>query len=381
MKLAAIICEYNPFHNGHKFHIEETRRKIGADGIIAIMSGNLMQRGDVAIFDKTLRAKAAVLGGADLVIELPCIYSSASAEFFALNAVKILNALGMVDYLSFGAEKADSSALVKIGELLADEPSQLSDKIKQLSATGLSYPAARSRAVGEYLGAEYADILSTPNNILGIEYCKALVRTKSHIAPFPVLRYGAEHDSDVASDRIASATYIRQLLQKGETENANQFVPQFATELFKDVKIHSLKALEKAILAYLIRTPAEELKNVPDVSEGLENRIKEAALVSDTLDDLIDKVKTKRYTHSRIRRILLSAYFGISRQMREIEPQYISILAHNETGQKIIAEAKKTATLPIVRNTSQVNKLKNPLIKSLWEQERIFDNLYNLTEI
>ena len=169
--------------------------------------------------------------------------------------------------------------------------------------------------------------------------------------------------------------------QNGETENAKQFVPPFATELFKDTKIHSLKALEKAILAYLIRTPAEELKNVPDVSEGLENRIKEAALVSDTLDDLIDKVKTKRYTHSRIRRILLSAYFGISRQMREIEPQYISILAHNETGQKIIAEAKKTATLPIVRNTSQVNKLKNPLIKSLWEQERIFDNLYNLTEI
>ena len=381
MKLAAIICEYNPFHNGHQFHIEETRQKTDAEGIVAIMSGNLMQRGDVAIFDKALRAKAAVLGGANLVIELPASYSSASAEFFALNAIKILNALGNVDYLSFGAENADAASLAKIGELLAKEPAELSDKIKQLLSTGLSFPVARSCAVGEFLGAEYADILSTPNNILGIEYCKALARTNSSITPFPILRCGAAHDSQTTSEKFASATYIRSLLQSGEADKAKQFVPDFATELFKNAKIHSLKALEKAIIAYLIKVPLEELKNAPDVSEGLENRIKEAALVASTLEELIDNVKTKRYTHSRIRRILLSAYFGISRQMRESEPQYISILAHNETGQKIIAQAKKTATLPIVRNTSQVNKLKNPLVKSLWEQERVFDNIYNLTEI
>ncbi len=379
MTLAAIICEYNPFHNGHQFHIEETRRKTGADGIVAIMSGNFVQRGDVAIFDKQTRSRAAVLGGADLVIELPAAYSSASAEFFASNAVKILNALGNIDFLSFGAEIADTDSLMKIAELLANEPAELSAKIKQFLKGGLSYPVARGLAVGEILGQEYSDIMSSPNNILGIEYCKALIKTQSSVSPCPVLRQGADHDSKFASESIASATLARQLLSEGK--NATQFLPEFAAELYKDAKIHSLAALEKAILAYLIKTPAEELAKAPDISEGLENRIKEAALTSDTLDGLIDKIKTKRYTHSRIRRIILSAYLGITDEMRRREPQYISILAHNEIGQKIIARAKKTAALPIVRNTSQINKLKNPLIKSLWEQERIFDKIYNLTEI
>ncbi len=379
MKLAAIICEYNPFHNGHQFHIEETRRITKADGIVAIMSGNLVQRGDVAIFDKALRAKAAVLGGADLVIELPAVYSSASAEFFALNAIKILNALGTIDCLSFGAESADADALVKIADLLADEPDEFSNKIKQLLTEGLSFPTARSRAVGEVLGKKYQDILSTPNNILGIEYCKALKTTHSNLSPCPILRQGADHDSNQTSDSIASATYVRELLQNGEC--TRQFVPDFAAELFNDAKKHSLKALERAIIAHLVKTSAEVLRSVADVSEGLENRIKDAALESRTLDELVGKVKTKRYTHSRIRRIVLAAYFGITEDMRKAEPQYINILAHNETGQKIIAEAKKTAALPIVRNTSQVNKLKNPIIKSTWERERLFDKIYDLTEI
>ncbi len=379
MTLAAIICEYNPFHNGHQFHIKETRRQTKADGIVAIMSGNLVQRGDVAIFDKRLRARTAVLGGADLVIELPAMYSSASAEFFALNAIKILNAFGTIDYLSFGAENADANTLLKIAKLFADEPAELSNKIKQNTSNGLSYPVARSRAASDILGGEYADILSTPNNILGIEYCKSLLLTDSKIKPCPILRNGAFHDSNVTSEGIASATYIRELLYSGK--DAEQFMPDFAAEIFKDAKIHSLQVLEKAILAHLIKIPSEELKKVPDVSEGLENRIKDAALVSNTLEELIDRIKTKRYTHSRIRRIILSAYFGLSRDMRCTEPQYINILAHNETGQKIIAEAKKLSALPIVRNTSQVNKLKNASIKSLWERERLFNQIYDLTEI
>ena len=378
MTLAAIICEYNPFHNGHKFHIEETRRQTKADGVVAIMSGNLVQRGDIAVFDKTVRAKAAVLGGADLVIELPAAYSSASAEFFGTNAVKILNALGIIDYLSFGTENADTDTLIKIAKFLAAEPLELSAAIKRNISDGLSYPTARSRAVGEILGKEYEDILNTPNNILGIEYCKALNAVNSPIKPCPILRRGAAHDSKVASENIASATYIRELIQGGK--DTTQFIPDFAAEIYKTAKVHSLKVLEKAILAQLIKTPAEELKNIADVTEGLENRIKDAALVSDTLEELLDNIKTKRYTHSRIRRIVLSAYFGITDEMRRAEPQYINILAHNEKGQKIIANAKKTVALPIVRNTSQVNRLKNPLIKSLWERERIFDKIYKFTE-
>ncbi len=381
MKLAAIICEYNPFHNGHQFHIEETRNITKADGVVAIMSGNFVQRGDVAVFDKTIRAKAAVLGGADLVIELPAAYASASAEFFAINAVKILNALGTIDFLSFGAENADSEALEKIADLLTNEPEELSFEIKQLLDEGLSYPAARSRAVGKILGKTYENILATPNNILGIEYCKALKLTHSSVKPCPILRRGAHHDSNVASETIASATHIRELLTNGNADTAHKFIPDFVIELFDNASIHSIKPLEKAIIAHLIKIPADELKKIADVSEGLENRIKEAALVSQSLEELIDRIKTKRYTHSRIRRIILAAYLSITQDMRCTEPQYINVLAHNEMGQKIIAHSKKTATLPIVRNTSQINKLKNPFIKSIWEQERIFDRIYDLTEL
>ncbi len=381
MKTAAIICEYNPFHNGHKFHIEETRRRTGADAVVAIMSGNFVQRGDLAVFDKRLRAKTAILGGADLVLELPTVYASASAEFFACNAVKILNALGTVDFLSFGAETDEPDRIIQIAQLLASEPESFSDRIKAHLSAGLSYPAARSRAIGEALGTDAERILSTPNNILGIEYCKALIQTDSCIKPCPILREGAAHDSNITSNRIASATHIRDLIQNSQWSKAKKFIPGFAAEIFETAPIHSIKTLEKAILCELIKTPADRLKAIADISEGLENRIKEAALTSQTLDELVDSIKTKRYTHSRIRRIVLSAYLGITSEMRNCPPQYIHILAHNEIGQKIISAAKKSATLPIVRNTSQVNKLKDPLIKSLWEQERVFDNIYDMAKI
>ena len=381
MKTAAIICEYNPFHNGHKFHIEETRRKTGADSVIAIMSGNFVQRGDIAVFDKSIRAKAAILGGADLVIELPALYSSASAEFFAYNAVKILNSLGTVDFLSFGAETLDPCQITQIAKFLAEEPSEFSDKMKHYFSEGLSFPAARSKALSEFWGTEAEKIISTPNNILGIEYAKALYLTNSSISPCPILRKGAAHDSTLTSGNIASATYIRDLIQKNQWPNFKNFIPDFAAGLFSEARVHSIKSLEKAILCELIKAPTDRLKSISDVSEGLENRLKEAALTSRTLEELIDKVKTKRYTHSRIRRIVLSAYLGITKELRQTPPQYIKILEHNGVGQKIIAHAKKSATLPIVRNTSQVNKLKNPFIKNQWELERTFDSIYDMSVI
>ncbi len=381
MKLAAVICEYNPFHNGHKFHIEETRQKTKADAIVAIMSGNFVQRGDLAIFDKSLRAEAAISCGADLVLELPTLYASASAEFFAHNAIKILNALGGIDFLSFGAESCHTHLIMQIAKLLADEPEYLSAKIKQNLTEGLSYPAARSKALGEVLGRNAEDVLSTPNNILGIEYAKALIQTGSSITPCPILRQGAAHDSNLASKNIASATYVRKLIYSNNWTAAKEYIPGSAAELFEKAQVHSIKALENAILCELIKVPAHKLKSISDVSEGIENRIKEAALTSHTLDELIDKVKTKRYTHSRIRRIVLSAYLGITKELRQTPPQYIHILNHNEIGQKIIAAAKKSTALPLVRNTSQINKLKDPLVKTQWELQRTFDNIYNLAKI
>ncbi|MBQ7097338.1 MAG: nucleotidyltransferase family protein, partial [Clostridia bacterium] len=210
---------------------------------------------------------------------------------------------------------------------------------------------------------------------------KALLSSKSAIIPVAVKRTGANHDSDEAKDGFSSATNLRKLILSGDTETALSYIPQGCHHIFKNAEIHSLTAMEKSIIAELIKMPLSQLAQTPDVNEGIENRIKSAALNAKSLEELTDSIKTKRYTHSRIRRILLTAYLGITESDRHNPIPYLKILAHNQKGQELISKMKKTASLPIVRNTSQVNKLKNPEIKSFWERERIFDNLYQLFKI
>lgn len=378
MKVAAIICEYNPFHKGHKFQIGRTKELRGADAVVGIMSGNFVQRGDVAIFSKELRAKAAISAGMDLVIELPTVFAMQSAEFFAKNAVKIADSLGIVDVLSFGTECDNVDSIVKIAEFLCDEPAEFSGYVKSCLANGMSYPSARADAVKRLMGDDYSNILSSPNNILGIEYCKALHNLKSSITPVAIERTGCSHDSDTASGGFASATHIRSLIMSGAKDAALSYIPTECVNIFENAPIHNADRMKKAILAEIIKMPPKKLADISDVSEGMENRIKDAALSTDSLDELFDAVKTKRYTHSRIRRIILSAYLGITNKDRSLSPSYIKILDHNETGQELIRQMKKTASLPIVRNTSQVNKLNNPEIKALWERERIFDKVYEM---
>ncbi len=378
MKTAAIICEYNPFHKGHAYQIARTRELCGADFVIAIMSGNYVQRGDVAIFSKELRAQAAIACGADLVIELPTVYAMQSAEFFAKGGVSIANATGLVDFLSFGTECDDINKIQSISKLLAQEPEEISHAVKQNAAKGLSYPAARAEAVAQILGRDAYEIISTPNNILAVEYCKALYSSKSTITPIAVKRTGADHDANEAKDGFSSATNLRKLILSGHTETALSYIPQECHHIFRNAEIHSLNTMEKSIIAELIKMPISQLAQTPDVSEGIENRIKSAVLDAKNLEELTDNIKTKRYTHSRIRRILLMAYLGITESDRQAPVPYLKILAHTQKGQELISKMKKSASLPIVRNTSQINKLKSPQIKSYWERERIFDKLYQL---
>lgn len=378
MKVAAIICEYNPFHKGHKYQVDRTKTLYGADAVIGIMSGNFVQRGDVAVFSKELRAKAAVAAGVDLVIELPTVFAMQSAEFFAKNAVKIADSLGVVDMLSFGAECDDCSHIEKIAKLLCDEPDEFSDCIKLCLANGLSYPAARAKAVEKSLGTDFAETISSPNNILAVEYCKALYSLGSSITPVAIKRTGCNHDSDTATDGFASATYIRNLILSGDLGTALSYIPSECADIFRDNPPYSTDKMEKAILAELIKMPLDRLAHISDVSEGMENRIKEKAGLAASVAELADLVKTKRYTHSRIRRIILSAYLGITDADRNLSPSYIKILDHNQTGQELIRKMKKTSSLPVVRNTSQINKLKNQEIKALWERERIFDKVYEM---
>ncbi len=376
MKTAAIICEYNPFHNGHKYHIEQTKKLCGADAVIALMSGNFVQRGDAAIFEKTARANAAIRGGADLVLELPTVFAMQSAEFFAKHAVFILSSLNFIDFLSFGAEDNDAEKLCQIAEILADEPKEFSETLKQKLEGGASFPVARQEALISILGKHIAKIISEPNNILAVEYLKALRKTESTIKPIAIERKGAHHNSQSPDSDIASASYIRtQILSGGDAE---QFIPSYCHEIFKNEKIHSIKNMEKSIIAEILKTPSGILSQISDVSEGMENRIKDKAAFYSDLASLADAVKTKRYTHSRIRRILLSAYLGITNEDRNQTAPYIKILAHNEVGQKLIREIKKTASLPLVRNTSQINKLNSSTAKAFWERERIFDMIYEM---
>lgn len=379
MKIAAIICEYNPFHNGHKYQLDEVRRICGENtAVIALMSGNYVQRGDVAIFNKTSRAAAAIQGGVDLVLELPVYYATQSAEFFAKGAACLLNSLGFVDYLAFGAESANLQLVESLAELFCTEPPDFSEKLSELCDTGMSFPSARAKTVENFLGKDAAELLNEPNNILAVEYCKALKALKSPIKPLLIQRTGAMHHEHHATDGIASATHIRSLISEGKTDEAFSYIPESCLEIFKNERIYSIKSMEKAILAEIIKMSPEVLRKIPDAGEGLENRIKEKALTANGIEELADAIKTKRYTHSRIRRILLSAYLGITTADRNSAPRYIKILAHNETGQALIRKAKKAASLPLVRSTSQINKLCDPFAKEIWERERIFDLIYEL---
>lgn len=354
MRVLGIISEYNPFHNGHKYQIEQAKLKTGADYVVVVMSGSFVQRGTAAICDKWSRAKMALLGGADLIIELPVIYSMQSAEYFAKGAVEILNALGVVDYLSFGVENDNIDELSNVAQILLDEPQNYKTALNNALATGISFPSAREIALKEYTGID--NILGTPNNILAIEYIKALMRISSKIKPVAVLRKGAMHDS-VGEGNITSASHIRSLLLESGLESIKKYVPDYVYEIL-EAEIENGKApitinsLETAIIACLRTIPLCELAQIRDVTEGLENRIKQAANICTTLDDIINFAKTKRYTHSRLRRIISNTLLGITKATEDMPPQYIRVLGMNNNGKAILKIAKDTATLPIIIKTA-----------------------------
>jgi len=367
LKVAGIICEYNPFHLGHKFHIEETRRITGADYVVAIMSGNFVQRGDIAIYDKLSRAKTACQNGADLVIELPAIYSLAGAEIFASKAVEILMGLNCIDYLSFGAETDNISELERVTDIILTEDEEYKAKLSQALGQGLSFASAREIAVG-------SDLLKTPNNILAVEYIKAIKNLGASFSPVAVKRC-VSHDSDEVSGKFTSASNIRAEIKMGHFDLAKKYVPQ---GFDFSQKPHFIEDLEKSIISSLLLKTPEELRLISDVSEGLENRILKCAKECSGFIELCDAVKSKRYAHSRIRRILLHSYLGITAEIQKEAPAYIRIIDFNSKGQELLNKIKQATDLPLVKNTSDVNRLKNPVIKNQWDRELLFDKIFNL---
>ncbi len=340
MKTAAVICEYNPFHNGHKYQLEQTR-SLGATHIAAVMSGSFTQRGDAAVFDKYVRAKTALENGADLVLELPVKYSLCAAEGFARGAVGIISALGCVDMLSFGSECGSIPALREAAG--AVEYAVKTPEFQILMEGGKSYPAALAEAVNKYYTKDVYDIISSPNNTLAVEYIKALDDIGSHIEPVTIRREGAGHDSGEETSRFISASLIRKKILAGE--RYAEFAPESAAPAA------DIKRLETAILAKLRGMRQEDLEQVYDAAQGLAERLYKAARKACTLDELYFLAKTKRYTLARIRRAVLCAFLGVEKKMLLEKDAYIHILGMNGRGREILAAAK-SAGCPLPMDTS-----------------------------
>ena len=358
MQFAGIVSEYNPFHNGHEYHIQETRRQ-GATHIVAVISGHLVQRGETAVFSKWTRARAAILGGVDLVLELPAVCSCGPAERFARGAVSILSALGLPGALSFGSEAGDISALSSCGEAL--EAIDGSPELRQYLSQGYSFPNARTLALAQRYGPETAELLQSPNNILAVEYLKALAATSSPLAPMAIRRNGPAHDGRTADGGLASASYIREACRRASVRQIAPFVPQKAYPLYRRDYALGLwsppgKGLAAAALYHLQTLSRSQLAQLPDMSEGLENKLWKAARQARTMDELFAMVKSKRYPLSRIRRVVFCALLGITAELAGESPPYLRVLAFNERGQELLHGAKKTAKLPVYHSFAKLER-------------------------
>ena len=377
MNAAGIVAEFNPFHNGHARIIAEARSALGEDcAVICVMSGNFVQRGEAAVIRKHARARCAVMCGADLVIELPVPYVLSSADIFAHASAALLDSLGIVTHLCFGAENADTEALSSLALALYGERAQ------SLTASGMdsgmSYAAARQRAAAELCG-ESAKALLSPNNLLGIEYIAALRRLSSSVTPAAFPREGALHDSMDAGGGYASASLIRSMLKDGA--DAGAYIPEKAAWILKE-EISAGRAptassvLDTAVMSRLRALSRDEFEALPGASDGLGRRLF-GCTAEPTAEAAAAKCKTKRYTLARIRRLILCAALGIDFPCTYETPPYIRVLAANEKGQKLLRTIKRTCTLPVITKPADAKKLTGGA-RRLFELEAASTDLYSL---
>lgn len=382
-KVIGIIAEYNPFHNGHLYHLQKSLQNTGSSYSVAIISGNFTQRGSTSIVDKWEKTKIALYNGIDLVIELPLLYSISSAENFAEGAIKILDSLKVVDYLSFGSESGDISTLNSIAEVLYNEPKAYKNILSHELGKGLSFPKARENALLMYLNdiRKFSNVLSSPNNILGIEYLKALKKFKSNIIPVTIERYNSGYHDTTSNGNVASSTAIRNILKNNSWDILRKVVPESTFSiLLENIKIGhvvpDLSVFEKEIIYNLRKMSVEEIAMFPDVNEGLENAIKNTANSCNSIIEFLNIIKSKRYTNTRLQRILLYSLLGITKKdmdlSKKISP-YVRVLGFNQKGKYLISEiAKANPKLEIITSvkkymdTSNNKNYKYMLEKDIW---------------
>ena len=363
MKTVAIICEYNPFHTGHAYHIRETKRmvtvKTGEDcAVLCVMSPSFVQRGDTAVCDKFSRAEMAVRCGADLVLELPTPYAMSTAEVFASGAVELIRKTGVADFLSFGSECGDLSALSEAAAVLASDA--FSDTVKQYLTGGISFASARQLAL-EQLSPQCKGILDDPNNTLAVSYLMAMTAQGASFAPITVTRSGQPHDNDtfVSEGTHPSASAVRKALYEGDTDRALSMMPPqaaevLAREIARGRAPVSFDALEPALLSYLRRLTPADYAALFDISEGLENRLYDAARAATTFDDVCGLAKSKRYSYARIRRLYLAAFLEMRKELYNGIP-YARVLAFSDVGRKLLKTISQN--FPVLTKTAAFTSL------------------------
>ena len=363
-KRIGIIAEYNPFHNGHLYQIQKAKELTGADTVIAVMSGNFTQRGDTSLINKFEKAKIALQNEVDMVIELPTIYSISSAENFALGGIKILNEIGNIDYLVFGIEEENLEKLQAIADVLVNEDDEFKRNIKEELDKGNSYPKARDIVLKKVLSSENVEnIMQKPNNILAIEYLKALKTTNSKIKPFAIKRKNTMHNDENINENYASGTYIRKLFIENNFNEIKKVVPKYTYERLLELKnqgtyVSSINDFSDIVI-YKIRTMTkEEISKIADVNEGLENSIKLASTTCKTIDEIIEKVSTKRYTKTRISRILTYILLDITKSEMEQSKnanQYIRVLGINKKCEGILKKINNDKLITSLKKFEENN--------------------------
>lgn len=388
MNVVGIIAEYNPFHNGHLYHLDESIRRTKSEYAVCIMSGNFLQRGEPALYDKWIRAETAVNNGVDLVLELPVAFACNSAEYFAYGAVSILDKLGCVTHLSFGSENGEMEKLYNTARLLASEEEKLQDYIKEAVSKGISFPKAREEAIGKFGGQTVSDVIKEPNNILGVEYLKALIRSKSRIQPVTIKRFRSNYNDKDIDGHIASATAIRnQIAEKGSINGVLNVIPKMTFETlqkYTETSCVDFSQFFELIMYEILSSSPSELASVFSVSEGLENRIIKSALTSQSIDELINAIKTKRYTQTRIQRALIHILLRFTKEKMESvinnsKYLYGRILGFSPKGAELIKFIKKRdcASIPVITNINKEVPDKSD-IGHLLELDILASNIYNL---
>ena len=369
-KTSAVIAEYNPFHNGHKYNLEQIKNNSSNSCVAVIMSGNFTQRGEIAVMDKYTRATHAIKAGADIVVELPTVYATANAEIFALGGVKVFKGIGATT-LCFGAEKADKQEFLSTAKLCLNETKEFKNRLKTHLKSGYKFAKAKSLALCELANINQEMLLS-PNNILGVEYTKALLSLCPTADILPILRVGSGYNDTTLKDNFSSASAIRKGVQLGEDISSN--VPPFVL----DDMPKTLPNASDMIMLSVIQKSLKELKNLPDCTEGLENRIYKMARQSSSLEELLEKTLCKRYTKTRLQRILICSLLGINKKIVTLAKKttpYIKVLAIKKDKMHKLSEIAKSATL-ITRSGDEQKLNKKQL--SLFKIDKFAGEVYSL---